>query len=198
MKMLWNAALCGMVSFGLGGCLSMKSVADPQYRHATYQSIQHSAAPVPVSVDASFAVNGKPKPSVDAMVKTSVERVLRGTGAFVPGASGDATLTVAVNNVADIGAARAKGFGTGLTFGAAGSVVNDLYEFNMAYKVAGVTQYQATLHDGILTSIGNAAPPVPGPYMTPDMAFMQAVEDAVLNFVHDLQAQGKMQRTAAN
>jgi hypothetical protein len=96
------------------------------------------------------------------------------------------------NNIADLAAARAKGFGTGLTFGAAGSTVTDDYEFQFTYRGADGKEHRHSYQDAIYTTIGNASPPVAANPTTPTLAFEKVIEDVTLNFVKDLQSEGAL------
>jgi hypothetical protein len=104
--------------------------------------------------------------------------------------TGGAVIEVVANDIADMGAARAKGFGTGLTFGAAGSTVPDYYDFSFTYRDASGKEHKNNYHHAIYTTVGHASAPVSAAPTTPAMAFEKVVEDVTLNFVKDLQAQG--------
>lgn len=184
-------ALSGAIT---SGCISVKSYVDPQYRQASYEAIQRPPQPIAARVDVHFMRNGEAFPKADSELRGNVERSLRATGVFVPSTSAAAPLiSITANNVADLGAARAKGFGTGLTFGAAGSMIDDFYEFSCSYDNGGAAQkldYKHAIH----TSVGNAKAPEGMTATTPANAFGQVIDDVVLNFVKDLQARGALAR----
>lgn len=176
----------------LSACISPRAYVDPQYRLAGYESIQRLPTPVAVNLSTQFQRNGEHLPGVDAELRGHVERTLRASGVFTPTADANApvTLSVTANNIADVAAAAAKGFGTGLTFGAAGSMVHDNYEFTFSYRNARNQQTRKVYQHAIHTTIGNADGP---PGMTPTNladAFSRVVEDVVLNFVKEVQDQG--------
>jgi hypothetical protein len=180
----------------LSGCISSRSYVDTQYRKASYESIQRLPAPVPVKLNAQFQRNGKPLPAVDGELRGHVERTLRASGVFTPTTDPNVPviLGVTANNIADLAAASAKGFGTGLTFGAAGSMVDDNYEFKFSFRNAASQQTEAVYRHAIHTTIGNAEGP---PGMTPTTsadAFGRVVEDVVLNFIKNLQDKGLLSR----
>jgi hypothetical protein len=105
-------------------------------------------------------------------------------------------LSFVLNNVADTGAAAGKGFGTGLTFGLAGSHVTDGYEMTVRLT-QGTTITERAYSHAILSTIGNASGP---PGLTPvslGAAFNQVVDDLVLNAIKDLQAAGMLPPTRA-
>lgn len=118
-----------------------------------------------------------------------VERVVRATGIAVPTAdSGAPQLKVIVNNIADLGSASAKGVGTGLTFGLAGSVVSDYYEMQVVLtrgqKTISKDGYKHALH----STIGNASGPAGLDPTTPAAGFGKIVEQMLLNALKDLDA----------
>jgi hypothetical protein len=181
----------------LSACVTPHAYVDPQYRKATYDQIERLAQPVPVKVQIEFQRNGIPLPAVEPELRGHVERTLRASGVFVPASDASASISVTANNIADLAAARAKGFGTGLTFGAAGSTVDDNYEFSCSFvrpsQTAEVFSYQHAIH----TTIGNAdGPPGLSPTTLAD-AVGRVVEDVILNFVHDLQERRLVQPAGA-
>lgn len=191
MKVIFKLALAFAGASMLSACVpAVKTYVDPQYHHATYDTVHRLVQPMPVKVDAQFEMNGSPKPAEDALVQSQVEQTLRASGVFTPTNSANAAITVLANNIADIGSARAKGFGTGMTFGAVGSTVADNYEFTFTYRDNGTTKYQGTYKHGVVTTIGNASGPAFVTPTTPDDAFHHVVEDVVLNFIQDMQDKG--------
>lgn len=194
MKNRLRAALVVAVMLPLAGCISMKSYVDPQYRHASYESVHRLAQPIPLKVVAHFEANGSPRPAVDRQLQNQLDLALRSTGVFTPGENAPATLSVTANNLADLAAARAKGFGTGLTFGAAGSMVDDNYEFSFAYQGSGGTHYESTYKHAMHSTIGHAGGPAGLAPTTPADAFAQIVRDVTLNFVQELQDKGLLAR----
>jgi hypothetical protein len=179
-------------AFALSGCISPRSFVDPQYHKAGYDAIKRLAQPIPVKLEVQFQCNGIPKPAVNPELRSQVERALRATGVFVPTTDTNASVTISVtaNNIADIAAARAKGFGTGLTFGAAGTMVDDNYEFHFSFRDGTNHEHMAVYLHAIHTAIGNTHTPPGQTPTTPADAFGRVVEDVVLNFVKELQDAG--------
>jgi hypothetical protein len=191
MKAIYKLALAFACASTLSACVpAVKTYVDPQYRHATYDTVHRLVQPIPVKVDAQFEVNGTPKPATDAFLQSQVEQTLRASGAFTPTSSARAVISVQGNDIADLGSARSKGFGTGMTFGAIGSAVPDNYEFTIAYRDGGVVSYQGIYKHAVLTTIGNASGPAFVTPTTPEDAFHHVVEDVVLNFLQDMQDKG--------
>jgi hypothetical protein len=103
----------------------------------------------------------------------------------------DGEISVIVNDVGDMKAAAAKGFGTGLTFGLIGSHVSDNYEVSVRLTQMGVVTEKNYQH-AILSTVGNASAP-PGLTAVPlPMAVNQVADDIVLNFLKDTQSSGKL------
>ncbi len=177
-------------SIALSGCVSVQSYVDPQYHKASYETVHRLAQPIATKVEVHFQRNGEPLPLADNELRSHVEQTLRATGVFTPSAKVTTPLIlVTANNIADLAAARAKGFGTGLTFGAAGSMVDDNYEFTCTYENGTKQQTYKYMH-AIHTSIGHNTPPAGLTPTTPSDAFGHVVEDVMLNFVKDLQDKG--------
>lgn len=187
-----KAVLLFVGTFLLSGCITARSYVDPQYHLATYDTVHRLAAPIPVRVVAKFQVNGTDKPAVDGTLAGQVELALRASGVFAPtkDPTVPASITVTANDIADLAEARAKGFGTGLTFGAAGSVVPDNYEFSYTYNDGGKGHYEAVFRHAIYTTVGHASAPVKSEPTTPADAFNHVVQDVTLNFLQDMQDKG--------
>lgn len=194
-KMLKAVILVASVSL-LSACISSRAYVDQQYHKASYDSIQRLSTPVPVKLDVHFLRNGQPSPAVDDELRGHVERTLRASGVFTPtsDASVSVSLGVTANNIADLAAARAKGFGTGLTFGAAGSMVDDNYEFKFSFHNGANQETEAVYQHAIHTAIGNTNGPAGATPTTLAAAFGRVVEDVVLNFVKELQDKGLVPR----
>lgn len=190
MKSRFRTTLVVAVMLPLSACITTKSYVDPQYRHASYESVHRLAQPIAVTVIAHFEANGSPKPALDRQLQTQLELTLRSTGVFTPGDHSPTTLSVTANNLADLAAARAKGFGTGLTFGAAGSMVDDNYEFSFAYQGTAGTHFESSYKHAMHSTVGHASGPAGRTPTTPADAFAQIVRDVTLNFVQDLQDKG--------
>ena len=178
----------------LQGCISVHSYVDPQYHHASYADLARVEPPYALSIKVEYQLNGKDRPKAVASLLDHVQRSLRASGVVVPyegkGAA-DGELSVVVNDVGDVGAAAAKGFGTGLTFGLVGSHVSDNYEITVRLtQPDGVTEQK--YHHAILSTVGNASGPPGLKAVPPGVAMNQVADDIVLNFLKDMQASGKL------
>jgi hypothetical protein len=181
----------------LSGCISTKSYVDPQYRHASYGDLARPAPPYTLRVNVEFQRNGVARPAADAQVRADIERSLRASGVAVPydgKTPAEGELSFVLNNVANVGAAAGKGFGTGLTFGLAGSHVTDGYQMTVRLT-QGTTITERVYSHAIHSTVGNASGP---PGLTPvslGAAFNQVIDDLVLNALKDLQAAGLLSPT---
>ena len=187
--MIRNILVIGAITVGLSGCLSVNTYVDPGFKGSSYSDIKAPAKKYALNVEVEFQRNGEHFQKADSELRGHVERTLRATGIVQPEFGGsDATLKVVVNNIADLVAAAAKGAGTGLTFGAAGSSVTDAYDIRISLIVNGKetdSSYQHALH----TTVGNADAPFPSVTpTTPADAFGKLVEQVVIKFVNDMQS----------
>jgi hypothetical protein len=130
----------------------------------------------------------------NASVLARIDRSLRASGVAVPydgHAAADGDLAVVFNNLANMGGAAAKGFGTGLTFGLVGNHVTDNYEitFRLTQPSGGEElKYQ----HAIMTTVGNASGPPGVTAVGLASALDQVIDDVVLNFLKDTQADGRL------
>jgi hypothetical protein len=176
------------------GCLSMKSYVDPKYRDATYSEITVPDQPHPVVLTVHFLVNDKPKRQVDRTLQVAVHKVLSKSRVFTE--RGDSTmpkpghLDITVNDVGDLGAAGAKGVGTGLTLGLAGSEVVDGYVMTVTYNSPEGNSITKSYNHAIHSTIGMHGAPKGMEPMAPAEAFNKVVEDMLLNFFKDMHAAG--------
>ena len=99
---------------------------DPSFGKSSYNDIKSVDERYRLEVFTEFQRNGKTL--AYPVLQTNVERVLRASGILIPSKGSDHSITVIVNNIANMGEAAAKGFGTGFTFGLIGTKVTDYYE----------------------------------------------------------------------
>lgn len=176
----------------LSGCISMKSYVDPKLHDLDWSAVKAPAQVHAVGLELEFFRNGERYPRADKFTRGAVERALQKSG--VIGLQTDGTpakLRVKVNNIANISDAMKKGFGTGLTFGAKGSTVTDGYEITIAYENAGKS-VEKTYKHALHSTIGNADPATNAAPLKPVQAFDQVIEDAVIHFLRDAQAEGHL------
>lgn len=179
--------------FVLSACAGPKSYVDPRYGRATYGDIMRRPEPYKLKIVVEFQRNGKHLPQVDNELMGHVESVIRGSGFAVPASDGTAgDLKVVVNNVADIGKATAKGFGTGLTLGLVGSTLTDNYEMEATLSIKGKVIKRTDYKHAIHTTVGRTSGPEGLEPMTTSAAFGKVVEQLLLNFLNDVQRSGEL------
>lgn len=191
-KLATAACLC----FILSGCFTPKSFVDPSVPKLSYDSLEKRQEPLKLKITAEFQRNSKPLPRADATLKDNTERILRGTGVIVPASDdGAGSIKVTLNNVADMGAAAAKGAGVGLTFGLAGTTVMDAYELTVSVNVNGKTFTHTAIKHAIYTAIGNTSLPPGIEGIPPNVAFERALEQMLLKAIVDMQKSGELAMT---
>lgn len=194
-NLLKSFALVAAISLGVGGCMSPKSFVDPTYPKVAYDQIAKRQSPLRLNLTVEFQRNGEHFPKADSMLRDNTERVLRGSGVIVPVSDrGEGEIRVVVNNIADRGAAAAKGFGTGLTLGLAGSTVTDAYEMSVAISAKGKTVKRVAVKHALHTAIGNTTIPEGLETMPPQAAFERVLEQMILRVLHDIQGKGELSR----
>lgn len=177
----------------LVGCSTPKSFVDPSVPKVSYDDIKKRAEPLKLKLLAEFQRNGEHLTKVDSTLRDSTERVLRGTGVIV--ATNDqpiGEIRVVCNNIADMASARAKGFGTGLTFGLAGSTITDAYELTISITVNGKTVTRSAIKDSIFTIIGRGNVPEGVESLPPNVAFERVLEQMILRSLQDMQKTGEL------
>ena len=178
----------------LSGCITSKSYVDPSFAKATYNDVKPVTQKYDSNIIVEFQRNGEAFTAANNEVRGHVERTLRATGVINPTTEGsNISIKVIVNNIADIGSAAAKGFGTGLTFGAAGSLVTDYYEATVVYTDADNNTVSKSYKHALHTTVGNHDAPFENVMpTTPAAAFGTVVEQVLLNFITDMQKSGKL------
>jgi hypothetical protein len=187
MKFIRILVLVGL-SIGLFGCISPQSFIDPLAQKFTYDDIKRRVEPVKLRLSVEFQRNGLHFPKADSTLKDSAERTLRATGVIIPtDVDSVGEIKIVVNNIADLATAAAQGFGTGLTFGLIGSIVQDSYELTMTISIKGQTITRSGIKNSIFTAIGNAAAPDGVQTSPTDVAFSKVLEQMILQALKDVQ-----------
>ena len=172
----------------LTGCISPKSFIDPTQSKLTYESVKRSSTPLKLTLVTEFQRNGEHFPKADSTLRDTTERVLRASGVIVPTTEASVgQVRVVVNNVADRGAAAAKGFGTGLTFGLVGTTVMDAYELTLVVNTGGKTYSSSVIKHSLFTAIGNTTTPEGVETMPIGVAFQKVVEQMLLRALKEAQ-----------
>lgn len=182
----------------LNGCLSVKSYVDPALPVVTKSQFSKVAAPKPVTVLFEFRTKGNANARVTELQRTRVIAAVNESGLFgsvsqTVGGADSGLLKVSIDNIGDpTGSPAAKGFGTGLTFGLAGSLVTDAYICTASYSANGQT-FDTTIKHAIYSTIGNHAGPAGLTPMKIGDAANQAVDQMVLNALKDLDSKHAFQ-----
>lgn len=177
----------------LSGCISQKSYLDPSFPKVGYEDLQRKDSPTRLKLVVEFQRNGKPLPKADATLRDDAERVLRGSGLITPVAdAGQGEVRIVVNNISDVVAARAKGFGTELTFGLVGTTHTDAYELSIFITTNGKTVSRTSIRHAFHTAIGNTSIPPSLETITPSQAFERVLEQLLLRALQDMQKSGEL------
>jgi len=191
MKKLLVLLIAGLA---LTGCVSKKTYVDPSFGKASYSDVKSVSKKYNIKIIVEFQRNGKVIEAVNKTVMHHVEKTLRATGIINPlSKDSKISIKVIVNNIADIGRAMAKGFGTGLTFGAIGTTVTDYYDVIIIYTNENATTITKNYKHALHTTIGNAKAPVVDVLPTTSAnAFETVIEEVLLNFITEMQLNGQL------
>lgn len=172
----------------LTGCISAKSYIDPKYGDVGYDDV--AATNETVKVDVEFLRNGEAIKAGREEAEPLVRETLETAGFNVSDAeTATPVFSITINNIVDTDAAFGKGFGTGLTMGLAGTAVSDFYDITISFTQGDKTVEQNYEH-AIHSTIGNASAPVENAEaMAPIDAFAGVIEDVILQFIIDMQAE---------
>jgi hypothetical protein len=185
--------LIGLSSTFLLGCISSKSYLDPVYPKLTYGDVKRPIKPIPLALSVEFQRNGESFPKAVPTVLDASSRILRATGVVEPdGPNSIGQVKITLNNVSDLAAARAKGFGTGLTFGLVGTTVTDNYELTMSVTVNGKTVEKANIKNAFNTTVGNTSIPGGLETFTAGVAVQKVLEQMILEAIKQIQADSKI------
>lgn len=188
-RTLRAAGLLLLASTMLSGCLSAKMYVDPALPKVSKADMPVLPAPRPVQVLFEFQTKGSANATATSDIRPRVLAVAEQSGLFssvsdTASAGDPGILKVVINNVPSDDAA-AKGFGTGLTFGLAGSMVTDGYVCTASYTHDGHTT-EATVKHAIYTTIGNHAAPQGLTPLQPIDAVHQVMDQLTWNALKQL------------
>lgn len=177
----------------LSGCITSQSYLDPKFKAIGYGDIKQVKNKHNVFIDVEFQRNGEHLSAVDNQLRTNVEKIFLKSGVVIPSAdAGKMAVKVVCNNIADVDGAMSKGFTTGLTLGASGTVVTDFYQVTVEYR-QGKKLVKKKYDHAIHTTIGNKQAPVKGVKPTSlNEAFGGVVKDVILQFIKEMQAKNML------
>lgn len=172
------------------GCMTVKSYVDPTLPVITNAQLPKVQQPMPATVLFEFRTKGNNNARATGALSGRVMAAVAQSGMFGQLSStvtdpNGALLKVTIDNVADMGNAVAKGVGTGLTLGLAGSLVTDNYICTATYTVGGKS-YETTVHHALLSTIGNHSAPQGLSPMSPQEAMNQIVDQLVWHALSQL------------
>lgn len=147
----------------LSGCIAPRMFVDPALGDVPASERVAAADPRPVQFVFEFRTKGAANARATNQLRAQITETVRASGLFsevsnAPVPNG-AMLAVTIDNVPQEDAA-ARGFGTGLTFGLAGTTVTDFYEANARYvPSAGASELRTQVRHAIHTQIGATEAP---------------------------------------
>jgi hypothetical protein len=175
--MLRSARLLALLAVAClaAACVAQRSFVDPGGPSLQAGDLVRPAQPLHLTVRATMLVDGLHEEDGDDLLRERVERVLLASGVIEPVLEhAEGEIQVFLNDAGDRTASAAKGFGTGLSFGAAGSSIEDNYEMTVTITQAGRTFRSAGLRQVIHTLLGQAPAP-PGAEMLETSAAVERV-----------------------
>ncbi len=193
-----NATLAILTTALLSGCLSVTAYVDPALPAARSEHVTAVASPAPIQLLYEFRTKGVTNARATELTSARVVDVVKQSKLFsevsTTPVANQRRLTITVNNVAitSAGDARAKGFGTGLTFGLVGSMVTDGYECQAILTGAGTEPVKLDFKHALHTTIGNASGP-PGLVGTTQKEAINTILDQFTwSILRDLSKAGRL------
>jgi hypothetical protein len=198
MHRLFRFALLCVSAILLSGCLSAKSYIDSTLPQASRQDVAAIPHPQPVQLLYEFRTRGTANARATDESSSHVYAVAGESGLFsevskAPVADGH-RLTIVIDNVPITSEddAKAKGFGTGLTFGLVGTMVTDGYVCEATYTAPGLEPVKLKFNHALHTTIGNASGPPGLTGLSPREASMKLVDQLAWSVMRDLSKSGKL------
>jgi hypothetical protein len=186
----WRVAV--VLAFGatITGCMTVKSYVDPTLPVISSAQLPKVQQPGPATVLFEFKTKGNSNARATSEIGGRVVAAVAQSAMFGqlsttvtdPNAG---LLKITIDNVGDMGSAVAKGVGTGLTLGLAGSLVTDNYVCTATYSLRGKS-YEASVHHALLSTIGNHSAPQGLTPMAPREAINQVVDQLVWHALDQL------------
>lgn len=164
------------------------SYVDPSYGKVSYDDLTPRTPPLEWQLETEFQRNGVAFPKADELLFTHLKRVIHTSKIAIPTTSSTAPkLKIVLNNIADLDSAIAKGFGTGLTFGLAGSLVTDYYEMEITLTDGDAIIKNSVYKHAIHTTVGNARGLIGVKPVSVSIAFSNVFEQLILNALKDIE-----------
>ena len=187
-----SLALCAC--FMLSGCLTTKMYVDPALPAASKADLKQPTQPKPVQVLFEFRTKGNANAKATAEIRPRViavaaESALFSTVSSTADGADSGVLKLVIDNIVLTDNAAAKGFGTGLTLGLAGSMVSDGYVCTASYSRDGKVT-ETTVKHALHTTIGNHGGPEGLTALEPQAAVHQVMDQIAWNALKQLGDQG--------
>lgn len=186
-----RAMLLALVaSVSLSGCITAKMYVDPGLHKLSRSDMPVVPDTHPVQVLFEFQTKGNANAKATANIEPRVVTIVSESGLFskvstIADQADAGVLKIVINNMPLTDHATAKGVGTGLTFGLAGSLVEDGYVCDASYSRGGKTT-DVQIHHAIYTTIGNHAAPMGLTAMDPQSAVNLAMDEIAWNALKQL------------
>jgi hypothetical protein len=182
-----------LVAVSLAGCVNPRSFVDPTVPRPSYDEVARLTEPMRLGLTVEFQRNGAVFPRVQSTLRDITALTLRGTGVIIPVEEGqEGNISVTVNNIGDVAAARIQGFGSGLTYGLVGTTVTDGYEMTVVINARGRQAQRSGIRHAIHTAIGSTSVPAGLEATTTTIAFQRVVEAMLLRVIVDMQRSGEL------
>ena len=188
-----NKLLILCSTLALSACVVPHPYTSTEYQKYKQSDLKVPNQPYPIRLEGEFERNGKPFPKVNPALTKAAKIALNGTKIVTVDPQAQNSLKIHANNIADIGGA------VGLTFGLAGSTVQDYYQFYCSYSDGKKELNRSEFNHAIVTTIGlTSTPKELTPHSNLDQAFISVTKDIVVNCLGDLQNKGFLLPEAAN
>lgn len=170
----------------------MKFYVDPALPVVAKADLKAPAQPQPAHILFEFRTKGSANATATSQLRGQVVSSVAESGLFssISPNAGDVAageLKIVIDNVPLTDNVAAKGFGTGLTLGLAGSQVTDGYTCQVTYTQGGTTTTTTVKH-ALHSTIGNHSGPEGLTAVPAQDALNQIVQQMVWNALKDLSA----------
>lgn len=176
-------AAAALVALSATGCAT--HYVDTALKDVPPEAMAKAKDPKPVQLLFEFQTKGATNARATEQLKVKASEVVTKSGLFSQVSntpvSGNAILSVVINNVPLTDDAASKGFVTGLTFGLAGSTITDGYICTLDYLPGGsAPRISTTVRHAIHTTLGTGGAPASA---VKSASIMEAVETMVRQIV---------------
>ena len=194
-----NKLLILCSALALSACVVPHPYTSTEYQKYKQSDLKVPNQPYTIRLEGEFERNGKSFPKANPALTKAAKIALNGTKIVTVDPQAQNSLKIHANNIANIGGAVGNGIKTGLTFGLAGSTVQDYYQFYCSYSDGKKELNRSEFNHAIVTTFGlTSTPKELTPHSNLDQAFISVTKDIVVNCLGDLQNKGFLLPEAAN